>query len=61
MHPPAAQPQERGIYAWSTASWRRRVLLPPDPKYANKKLAAGLMAVSAVRAAGVLLHSLLSC
>ena len=47
-------PQERGIYAWSTASWRRRVLLSPDPKYANKKLAAGLMVVSAVRAAGAL-------
>lgn len=42
--------QERGIYSWSTASWKRRVLLPPDPKYAGKKLIAGLLAVSAVSA-----------
>ena len=41
-------PQERGIYAWSTGSWKRRVLLAPDPKHAGKKLAAGLMAVSGV-------------
>lgn len=42
--------QERGIYLWSTANWKRRVLLPPDPKYAGKKLLAGLLAVSGVSA-----------
>ncbi|PSC69692.1 Transducin WD40 repeat-like superfamily [Micractinium conductrix] len=38
--------RERAIYAWSTNSWKRRVLLAPDPKYAGKKLAAGLLAIS---------------
>lgn len=53
--PPAAaaapHKQERGIYSWSAGNgaWKRRVLLSPDPKYAGKKLAAGLLAVSAVR------------
>lgn len=42
--------QERGIYSWSTANWKRRVLLQPDPKYAGKKLVAGLLAVSGVSA-----------
>jgi hypothetical protein len=46
-------PQERGIYCWSTATWKRRVLLPPDPKYAGKPLAAGLLAVSGVGGAAV--------
>jgi hypothetical protein len=47
-HCPLTLPQERGIYTWSTGSWKRRVLLAPDPKHAGKKLAAGLMAVSGV-------------
>jgi hypothetical protein len=45
---PLTLPQERGIYTWSTGSWKRRMLLAPDPKHAGKKLAAGLMAVSGV-------------
>lgn len=40
--------QERGIFSWSTSTWKRRVLLPPDSKYAGKQLAAGLLAVSSV-------------
>eukprot|EP00887_Chlorella_sp_A99_P003020 scaffold9.g3020.t1 len=38
--------RERGIYCWAGATWRRRQLLGPDPKYEGKKLGAGLMAVS---------------
>lgn len=37
------------MYAWNTATWRRRLLLPPQARYAGKELAAGLMAVSGVR------------
>ena len=40
--------KERSLYAWGSSTWRRRVLLPPDPKYAGKKLAAALLAVSPV-------------
>lgn len=35
---------------WSTSSWKRRVVLAPEAKYAGKKLAAGLLAVSGVSA-----------
>ena len=40
------------MYCWNTATWRRRVLLPPDPKYTNKRLPAGLLAVSGVSGGG---------
>ena len=42
--------QERTIYSWSTATWRRRLLLPPEARYAGRELSAALIAVSGVGA-----------
>ena len=41
--------RERTVFAWDTTTWARRLLLPADPKYSGRKLAAGLLAVSGVR------------
>ncbi|GAB4816914.1 hypothetical protein N2152v2_003960 [Parachlorella kessleri] len=38
--------RERTMYCWSTATWRRRLLLPPEGRYAGKELTLAAMAVS---------------
>lgn len=34
------------MFAWSTSSWRRRLLLPLEARHAGRELSAALMAVS---------------
>ncbi len=43
------------MYSWSAGSWRRRLLLPPEQRYAGKELTSALMAVSGV--GGLLLRA----
>jgi len=39
--------KERNIFAWSTKTWRKETLLIAPPKYADRPLVSGMLAVSA--------------
>ena len=44
--------RERNVFAWSTATWKKEVLLVAEAKYAQRPLVSGMLAVSARRDAG---------
>lgn len=39
--------RERNVYAWSTGTWKKEVLLVAEAKYAGRPLVSGMLAVSA--------------
>ena len=49
--------RERNLFAWSTATWKKEVLLVAEAKYAGRPLVSGMLAVSAHRDSPVVFYS----
>lgn len=49
--------RERNLFAWSTATWKKEVLLVAEAKYAGRPLVSGMLAVSAHRESPVVFYS----
>ena len=49
--------RERNLFAWSTVTWKKEVLLVAEAKYAGRPLVSGMLAVSANRQSPVVYYS----
>lgn len=49
--------QERNIFAWSTRTWKKEMILVAEPKYAGRPLVSGMLAVSVSRDSPVVFYS----
>lgn len=49
--------RERNLFAWSTHTWKKEVLLVAEAKYAGRPLVSGMLAVSAHRDSPVVFYS----